>query len=70
MDVLIFILALMGIGFILYGGGAAADSIFKKEMSNEEFCNMLRKEKAKREDSKRHYEQLRREKKNQVTGFY
>ena len=61
MDILIFILALMGIGFILYGGGAAAGSIFKSEMSTEDFCNMLREEKAKREESKRHYEQLRRE---------
>ena len=62
MDILIFILALMGIGFILYGVGAAAGSIFMKEMSTEEFIKLLEEEKRKRkEETERYYEQLRRE---------
>lgn len=59
MDILIFILALMGIGFILYGVGAAVGSILKKEMSTEEFINLLEEEKRKRkEETERYYEQL------------
>jgi len=59
MDILIFILAIFGIGMILYGGGAAASGIFKDEMSTDEFMEMWRKEMKSREESKKKYMEQR-----------
>ena len=61
MGILAALYSMLGLGTAAYAGGSWLGSIFHREMSTEDFCNMLREEKAKREESKRYYEQLRRE---------
>lgn len=57
MGLLAGLYALMGLGGTGYLLGSGIGSIFKKEMSNEEFCEMFREEQKRREKKKRKYKE-------------
>ena len=60
MGILAGIYALLGIGGTAYLAGSGIGRIFKREASNEEFCNMFSEEQRRREENKRKYKELHR----------
>lgn len=60
MGILAGLYALLGIGGTAYLTGSGIGSIFRKEASNEEFCNMFRQEQQRREESRRKYREINR----------
>lgn len=60
MGILTGLYALLGIGGTAYLTGSGIGSIFRKEASNEDFCNMFRQEQQRREESRRKYKEINR----------
>jgi hypothetical protein len=60
MGILAGLYALLGIGGTAYLTGSGIGSIFRKEASNEEFCDMFRKEQQRREESRMRYKEIHR----------
>ena len=60
MGILAGLYALLGIGGTSYLAGSGIGSIFRREASNEEFCEMFREEQKRREESRRKYREIYR----------
>ena len=60
MGVLAGLYALLGIGGSAYLTGSSIGNIFRREVSNEEFCEMFREESRRREESRMRYREIHR----------